>query len=92
MIADDIYSLYFIYNICDTMSVTAIKRSVCTVFTECVGVSVVDSFLCFSFFSTVGVLITVVAIVCPVWRINFIYIYIGLSIYDVDAYDGKVFG
>jgi len=27
----------------------------------------------FLFFSTVGVLITVVAIACPVWRVNFIY-------------------
>jgi len=43
MIADDIYSLYFIYDICDTMSVAAIKRSVCTAFAECDGVSVVDS-------------------------------------------------
>jgi len=43
MIADDIYALYFIYNMCDTMSVTAIKRSVCTIFAEFVGVSVVDS-------------------------------------------------
>jgi len=43
MIADDIYSLYFIYDICDTMSVTAIKRNVCAVFAECVGVRVVDS-------------------------------------------------
>jgi len=43
MIADDIYSLYFIYDICDTMSITAIKHSVCTVFTECVELSVVDS-------------------------------------------------
>jgi len=43
MIADDIYFLYFIHDICDTMSVTASKRSVCTVFAECVGVSVVDS-------------------------------------------------
>jgi len=40
MIADDIYSLYFIYVICDTMSVTAIKRNVCA---EYIGVSVVDS-------------------------------------------------
>jgi len=39
MIADDIYSLHFIYDICDTMSVTAIKRSVCTVFAECVMIS-----------------------------------------------------
>jgi len=42
MIADDIYILYFIYDICDTMSVTAIKRYVCAVFAECVGVRVVD--------------------------------------------------
>jgi len=44
MIPDDIYFLYFIYDICDTMSVnTAIKRNVCAVFAECVGVNVVDS-------------------------------------------------
>jgi len=43
MIADDIYSLYFIYDISDTMSVTAIKRNICAVFAECVGVRVVDS-------------------------------------------------
>jgi len=43
MIADDIYSLYFIYDICDTiMSATAIKRNVCAVFAECVGVRVVS--------------------------------------------------
>jgi len=49
MIADNIYSLYFIYDICDTIYVTAIKRSVCTVFAECVGVSVVDSLYFVSF-------------------------------------------
>jgi len=46
MIADDIYSLYFIYDICDTMPVTAIKRNVFAVFAECVRVrvdGVVDS-------------------------------------------------
>jgi len=43
MIADDIYSLYFIYDVCDTMSVTAINRNVCAVFAECIGVRVVDS-------------------------------------------------
>jgi len=60
MIADDIYFLYFIFDICDTMSVTAIKRNVCAVFAECVEVRVVNP-SDFLFFSTVGVLITVVA-------------------------------
>jgi len=40
MNADDMYSLYFNYNICDGMSIPAIKRSVFSLFSKCVGVNI----------------------------------------------------